>query len=118
MTSLAPAALIFVGVAGLTQLSNAQQRLDMVQTRLIPSIASLNMAKGYMADSRLAGYRLSVFSNLSDKTALDKAYNDARPCWRPRCRPRHAASRHAAGHVGRRAEKILRRSHRLQQQAD
>lgn len=53
----------------------------MVQTRLIPSIASLNMAKGYMADSRLAGYRLSVFSNLSDKTALDKAYNDARPCW-------------------------------------
>jgi methyl-accepting chemotaxis protein len=75
--SLALAALIFVGVAGLTQLSNAQQRLDMVQTRLIPSIASLNMAKGYMADSRLAGYRLSVFSNLSDKTALDKAYNDA-----------------------------------------
>ncbi|MRW84049.1 HAMP domain-containing protein [Pseudoduganella sp. FT26W] len=75
--SLALAALIFVGVSGLTQLSRAQQRLDMVQTRLIPSIASLNMAKGYMADSRLAGYRLSVFSNLTDKTALDKAYNDA-----------------------------------------
>ncbi|MRX10612.1 HAMP domain-containing protein [Pseudoduganella sp. FT25W] len=75
--SLALAALIFVGVSGLTQLSRAQQRLDMVQTRLIPSIASLNMAKGYMADSRLAGYRLSVFSNLADKTALDKAYNDA-----------------------------------------
>ena len=35
------------------------------------------MAKGYLADSRLAGYRLSVFSNLADKTALDKAYNDA-----------------------------------------
>ena len=75
--SLALAALIFVGASGLKQLSNAQQRLDMVQTRLIPSLASLNIAKGYMADSRLAGYRLSVFSNLSDKSALDKAYNDA-----------------------------------------
>jgi methyl-accepting chemotaxis protein len=75
--SLALAALIFVGVAGLAQLSKAQQRLDMVQTRLIPSIASLNLAKGYMADTRLAGYRLSVFSNLADKGALDKAYNDA-----------------------------------------
>jgi methyl-accepting chemotaxis protein len=75
--SLALLALIFVGITGLTQLSRAQQRLDMVQTRLIPSIAGLNMAKGYLADSRLAGYRLSVFSNLPDKTALDKAYNDA-----------------------------------------
>ncbi|WP_343729831.1 methyl-accepting chemotaxis protein [Duganella sp.] len=75
--SLALVALIFVGAAGLTQLSRAQQRLDKVQTNLIPSIAGLNMAKGYLADSRLAGYRLSVFSNLADKTALDKAYNDA-----------------------------------------
>ncbi|MBV7537612.1 MCP four helix bundle domain-containing protein [Duganella sp. sic0402] len=75
--SLALAALIFVGVAALTQLSNAQQRLDMVQTRLIPSISGLKMAKGFMSDSRLAAYRLSVFSNLSDKSALDKAYNDA-----------------------------------------
>ena len=75
--SLALLALIFVGITGLTQLSRAQQRLDVVQTRLIPSIAGLNMAKGYLADSRLAGYRLSVFSNLADKTALDKAYNDA-----------------------------------------
>ncbi|MYM24306.1 HAMP domain-containing protein [Duganella sp. FT135W] len=75
--SLALVALIFVGVTGLTQLSRAQHRLDMVQTNLIPSIAGLNLAKGYLADSRLAGYRLSVFSNLSDKTALDKAYNDA-----------------------------------------
>ncbi|MBV6324587.1 methyl-accepting chemotaxis protein [Duganella violaceipulchra] len=75
--SLALLALIFVGITGLTQLSRAQQRLDMVQTRLIPSIAGLNMAKGYLADSRLAGYRLSVFSNLADKTALDKAYSDA-----------------------------------------
>jgi methyl-accepting chemotaxis protein len=75
--SLALLALIFVGAAGLTQLSRAQQRLDMVQNNLVPSIAGLNMAKGYLADSRLAGYRLSVFSNLADKTALDKAYNDA-----------------------------------------
>ncbi|MES2163665.1 MAG: methyl-accepting chemotaxis protein [Pseudomonadota bacterium] len=75
--SLALLALIFVGMTGLTQLSRAQQRLDMVQTRLIPSIAGLNMAKGYLADSRLAGYRLSVFSNLADKTALDKAYSEA-----------------------------------------
>ena len=75
--SLALLALIFVGIAGLNQLSRAQQRLDMVQTRLIPSIAGLNEAKGYLVDSRLAGYRLSVFSNLPDKSALDKAYNDA-----------------------------------------
>jgi CHASE3 domain sensor protein len=75
--SLALLALIFVGVTGLTQLSRAQQRLDMVQTRLIPSIAGLNLAKSALVDSRLAGYRLSVFSNLADKTALDKAYNDA-----------------------------------------
>ena len=75
--SLALLALLFVGITGLTQLSRAQQRLDMVQTRLIPSIAGLNLAKSYMDASRLAGYRLSVFSNLPDKTALDKAYNDA-----------------------------------------
>jgi methyl-accepting chemotaxis protein len=75
--SLALLALLFVGITGLTQLSRAQQRLDMVQTRLIPSIAGLNLAKSYLDASRLAGYRLSVFSNLPDKTALDKAYNDA-----------------------------------------
>jgi methyl-accepting chemotaxis protein len=75
--SLALLALIFVGFTGLNQLSRAQARLDLVQTRLVPSIAGLNEAKGYLADSRLAGYRLSVFSNLADKTALDKAYNDA-----------------------------------------
>ncbi|MRW90482.1 HAMP domain-containing protein [Duganella sp. FT80W] len=75
--SLALLALIFVGAVGLAQLSRAQQRLDMVQTRLIPSIAGLNLAKGSLADSRLAAYRLSVFSNLADKSALDKAYNDA-----------------------------------------
>ena len=75
--SLALLALIFVGFTGLNQLSRAQARLDLVQTRLVPSIAGLNEAKGFLADSRLAGYRLSVFSNLTDKTALDKAYNDA-----------------------------------------
>ena len=75
--SLALLALIFVGFTGLNQLSRAQARLDLVQTRLVPSIAGLNEAKGYLADSRLAGYRLSVFSNLTDKTALDKAYNEA-----------------------------------------
>ncbi|HEY1150813.1 MAG TPA: methyl-accepting chemotaxis protein [Pseudoduganella sp.] len=70
-------ALIFVGANGIWQISAAQQRLTLVQSRLIPSIAGLNEAKGALADSRLAGYRLSVFSNLPDKTALDKAYNDA-----------------------------------------
>jgi len=75
--SVALLALIFVGVTGLSQLSNAHHRLDMVQTRLIPSIEGLNSAKSYAAATRLAGYRLSVFSNLEDKTDLDKAYNDA-----------------------------------------
>ena len=75
--SVALLALIFVGADGLLQLSRAQQRFDLVQSRLIPSIAGLNAAKGALSGSRLAGYRLSVFSNLADKTALDKAYNDA-----------------------------------------
>ncbi|MES2126501.1 MAG: methyl-accepting chemotaxis protein [Pseudomonadota bacterium] len=70
-------ALLFVGANGYWQLSASQQRLNMVQARLIPSIEGLNAAKGALADSRLAGYRLSVFSNLADKTALDKAYSDA-----------------------------------------
>jgi methyl-accepting chemotaxis protein len=75
--SVALLALVFVGAEGLRQLSRAQQRFDVVQSRLIPSIAGLNGAKGALSASRLAGYRLSVFSNLPDKTALDKAYNDA-----------------------------------------
>ena len=75
--SVALLGLIFVGADGLLQLSRAQQRFDVVQSRLIPSIAGLNAAKGALAASRLAGYRLSVFSNLADKSALDKAYNDA-----------------------------------------
>jgi methyl-accepting chemotaxis protein len=75
--SAALLALIFVGANGLWQLSAAQQRLNLVQARLIPSIEGLNNAKGALADSRLAGYRLSVFSNLDDKTAFDQAYNEA-----------------------------------------
>jgi methyl-accepting chemotaxis protein len=69
--------LLFVGAQGLWQLRDAQQRLELVQTRLIPSITAINAAKAAVSDSRLAGYRLSVFSNLPDKSALDKAYNDA-----------------------------------------
>jgi methyl-accepting chemotaxis protein len=69
--------LLFVGAQGLWQLRDAQQRMELVQTRLIPSITAINNAKAALNDSRLAGYRLSVFSNLPDKTALDKAYNDA-----------------------------------------
>jgi methyl-accepting chemotaxis protein len=75
--SVALAGLLFVGANGLWQLHGAQQRLNLVQERLIPSIAGLNAAKGALVDSRLAGYRLSVFSNLPDKSALDKAYNEA-----------------------------------------
>jgi len=69
--------LLFVGAQGLWQLRDAQQRMELVQTRLIPSVSAINAAKAAVSDSRLAGYRLSVFSNLSDKSALDKAYNDA-----------------------------------------
>jgi methyl-accepting chemotaxis protein len=69
--------LLFVGAQGIWQLRDAQQRMELVQTRLIPSISAINAAKAAVSDSRLAGYRLSVFSNLPDKTALDKAYNDA-----------------------------------------
>ena len=69
--------LLFVGAQGLWQLHDAQQRMELVQTRLIPSVSAINAAKAAVSDSRLAGYRLSVFSNLADKSALDKAYNDA-----------------------------------------
>ncbi len=75
--SMALLALLFVGIDGLIQLQRAQARFDTVQSRIIPSIHGLNAAKGFLADTRLAGYRLSVFSNLSDKTALDKAVTDA-----------------------------------------
>eukprot|EP01034_Spumella_vulgaris_P027846 gene27846-34626_t len=86
--SVALLALLFVGGNGVLQLQRAQARLDTVQTELIPSIAGLNMAKNAVSDSRLAGYRLSVFSapapaecpdpcKMPDKASLLKAYNDA-----------------------------------------
>lgn len=75
--STAILALLFVGIDGLLQLNRAQQRFNTVQKSIIPSIDGLNAAKGSLADTRLAGYRLSVFSNLSDKSALDKALTDA-----------------------------------------
>ena len=86
--SVALLALLFVGASGVLQLQRAQARLDTVQTELIPSIAGLNMAKNAVSDSRLAGYRLSVFSapapaecpdpcKMPDKASLLKAYNDA-----------------------------------------
>ena len=75
--TIALLALLLLGAGGAMQLQRAQERFDTVQNRIIPSIQGLNAAKGFLADSRLAGYRLSVFSNLADKTALDKAVADA-----------------------------------------
>ncbi|MDN2697572.1 methyl-accepting chemotaxis protein [Janthinobacterium sp. SUN073] len=75
--TIALLALLLLGAGGAIQLQRAQERFDTVQNRIIPSIQGLNAAKGFLADSRLAGYRLSVFSNLTDKTALDKAVADA-----------------------------------------
>ncbi|WP_343585074.1 methyl-accepting chemotaxis protein [Herbaspirillum sp.] len=75
--STALLALLFVGADGLWQLQRAQERLDTIQNRIIPGIESLNALKGYIADSRLAGYRLSVFANLTDKSALQKAVDAA-----------------------------------------
>ncbi|WP_426090201.1 methyl-accepting chemotaxis protein [Janthinobacterium sp. PSPC1-1] len=75
--TIALLALLLLGAGGAIQLQRAQERFDTVQNRIIPSIQGLNAAKGFLADSRLAGYRLSVFSNLADKTALDKAVASA-----------------------------------------
>ena len=75
--TIALLALLLLGAGGAMQLKRAQERFDTVQNRIIPSIQGLNAAKGFLADSRLAGYRLSVFSNLADKTALDKAVASA-----------------------------------------
>ncbi|HZG21315.1 MAG TPA: methyl-accepting chemotaxis protein [Herbaspirillum sp.] len=75
--STALLALLFVGAGGLWQLQRAQQRLELIQNRIIPGMDSLNLLKGYLADSRLAGYRLSVFANLPDKSALQKAVDAA-----------------------------------------
>jgi methyl-accepting chemotaxis protein len=71
--SVALLALIFTGAYGLWQLSNAQHRFVSVQSKIIPSIHGLNAARIYTYDLRLAGYRLSVFSNLEDKSGLTKA---------------------------------------------
>ncbi|QNB07848.1 HAMP domain-containing protein [Herbaspirillum frisingense] len=71
--STALLALLFVGAGGLWQLQRAQQRLELIQNHIIPGMDSLNLLKGYLADSRLAGYRLSVFANLPDKSGLQKA---------------------------------------------
>jgi len=71
--SIALLALLLLGAGGAIQLKRSQERFDTVQNRIIPSIQGLNAAKAALTDSRLAGYRLSVFSNLADKTALDKA---------------------------------------------
>ncbi|MGF6776255.1 methyl-accepting chemotaxis protein [Paraburkholderia sp. GAS334] len=71
--SVALIALILVGAGGLVQLSQSQQRFESVETDTIPSIQTLDKAKGYLGDVRLAGYRLAVFSNSADKTALDQA---------------------------------------------
>ena len=75
--STALLALLFVGADGLWQLQRSQQRLDTIQNRLIPSIEGLNAAKAGLVDTRLAGYRLSVFANLADKSGLQKALDVA-----------------------------------------
>jgi methyl-accepting chemotaxis protein len=75
--SIALISLLFVGAYGISQLRMSQVRVDAIQNRIIPSIHGLDAAKGFLADTRLAGYRLSVFSNLTDKTALDKALVDS-----------------------------------------
>ena len=75
--STALLALLFVGADGLWQLQRTQQRLEMIQNRIMPGMNSLNLLKNYLADSRLAGYRLAVFANLSDKSGLQKALDAA-----------------------------------------
>ncbi|MCP1573138.1 methyl-accepting chemotaxis protein [Herbaspirillum rubrisubalbicans] len=75
--STALLALLFVGADGLWQLQRAQQRLELIQNRIIPGMDSLNQLNSYLADSRLAAYRLSVFANLADKSELQKAVDAA-----------------------------------------
>lgn len=79
--SVALLALLFVGANGVLQLQRAQARLDTVQTGLIPSIAGLNMAKNAVSDSRLAGYRLSVFSAPAPAECRTRAKCRTRPRW-------------------------------------
>lgn len=75
--SVALSALVFVGSYGLIQLNKAQKRFDSVQNNIIPSINALDAARAYVYDARLAGYRLSVFSNLADKAPFQKAVDAA-----------------------------------------
>ncbi|MDE1180163.1 methyl-accepting chemotaxis protein [Paraburkholderia sp.] len=71
--SVALLGLIAVGSGGLAQLARSQARFERVEADTIPSIQDLDTAKGYLADLRLAAYRLAVFSNSPDKSALDEA---------------------------------------------
>jgi methyl-accepting chemotaxis protein len=75
--SMALAALLFVGAYGLIQLNRSQVRFGVIQDKIIPSVRGLNNAKGWLAETRLAADRLSIFSNLQDMGALDKALADA-----------------------------------------
>jgi methyl-accepting chemotaxis protein len=75
--SMALAALLFVGAYGLIQLNRSQVRFGVIQDKIIPSVRGLNNAKGWLAETRLAADRLSIFSNLQDLSALDKALADA-----------------------------------------
>jgi methyl-accepting chemotaxis protein len=75
--SVALIALLFVGAYGLIQLNRSQVRFGVIQDKIIPSVRGLNNAKGWLAETRLAADRLSIFSNLQDMTALDKSLADA-----------------------------------------
>jgi methyl-accepting chemotaxis protein len=75
--SVALIALLFVGAYGLVQLNRSQVRFGAIQNKIIPSVRGLNNAKGWLAETRLAAYNLSIFSNLQDMTPLDKALADA-----------------------------------------
>ncbi|HEY4072830.1 MAG TPA: methyl-accepting chemotaxis protein [Herbaspirillum sp.] len=75
--SVALIALLFVGAYGLNQLRLTQVRFSTIQDKIIPSVRGLNNAKGWLAETRLDADRLSIFSNLNNLNALDKALADA-----------------------------------------
>ena len=75
--SVALIALLFVGAYGLIQLNRSQVRFAAIQDKIIPSVRGLNNAKGWLAETRLAADRLSIFSNLQDMNALDQTLADA-----------------------------------------
>jgi methyl-accepting chemotaxis protein len=75
--SVALIALLFVGAYGLNQLRLTQVRFSVIQDKIIPSVRGLNNAKGWLAETRLDADRLSIFSNLNNLNALDKALADA-----------------------------------------